>query len=64
MRINNIEIKLLGDTESRVELTNELLEFEDKVTESYSSKINEKLPFVQDFNPLGAAGRCIDLLLI
>ena len=50
VRINNIEIKLLGDTESRVELTNELLEFEDKVTECYSSKIDEKLPFVQKFN--------------
>ena len=33
IRINNIEIKILGDNESRVKITNELLEFEDEITD-------------------------------
>ena len=49
VRINNIEIKILGDNESRVKITNELLEFEDEETECYSSQIEKKLPFVQKF---------------
>ena len=49
IRINNIEIRILGDNESRVKTTNELLEFEDEITECYSSQIEKKLPFVQKF---------------
>ena len=33
IRINNIEIRMLGDNESRIKITNELLEFEDEITE-------------------------------
>ena len=40
--INNIEIRMLGDNESRVKMTNELLEFEDEITECYSSQIVKK----------------------
>ena len=49
IRINNIEIRILGDNESRVEIVNNLLEFEDEITECYSSQIDRKLPFVQKF---------------
>ena len=49
IRINNIEIRMLGDNESRIKITNELLEFEDEITECYSSQIEKKLPFVQKF---------------
>ena len=49
VRINNIEIRMLGDNKSRVRIINELLEFEDEKTECYSSQIEKKLPFVQKF---------------
>ena len=49
IRIKNVEIRILGDNKSRVRITNELLEFEDKITECYSSQIEKKLPFVQKF---------------
>ena len=35
--------------ELRLQFTNELLEFEDEITECYSSQIKKKLPFVQKF---------------
>ena len=31
IRINNLEIRILGDNESRVKITKELLEFEDEI---------------------------------
>ena len=48
--INAMEIKIFGNREDRVSTINELLDFEEKNTWLYSSKMAEKFPKLQTFD--------------